>query len=44
MTPLNGARKWRLTAKESSIASCEVLDEKHRITVQGIFIGIIIKS
>ena len=23
---------------------CEVLDEKHRIAVQGIFVGIIIKS
>ena len=44
MTSLNGARKWRLTAKENSIASCEVLDKKHRITVQGIFIGIIIKA
>ena len=43
-TPLNGARKWRLTAKESSITGCEELEEKHRITVQGIFIGIIIKA
>ena len=43
MTSLNGVRKWRLTAKETSIANCEVLDEKHRIAVQGIFVGIIIK-
>ena len=34
-----------LIAKETSIANCEVLDEKHRmITVQGIFVGIIIKA
>ena len=44
MTSLNGARKRRLTAKETSIASCEVLDEKYRIAVQGIFVGIIIKA
>ena len=44
MTFLNGVRKRRLTAKETSIANCEVLDEKHRIAVQGIFVGIIIKS
>ena len=45
MTSLNGVRKWRLTAKESSIANCEVLDEKYRIAVQGIFsVGIIIKA
>ena len=44
LASLNGARKWRLTAKDSSIASCEVLDEKYRIAVQGIFIGIIIKA
>ena len=44
MTSLNGVRKWRLTAKETSIANCEVLDEKHRIAVQGIFVGIIIKT
>ena len=31
MTSLNGVRKRRLTAKETSIASCEVLDEKYRI-------------
>ena len=37
MTFLNGARKRRLTAKETSIANCEVLDEKYRIAVQGIF-------
>ena len=34
---LNGVRKRRLTAKETSIANCEVLDEKYRIAVQGIF-------
>ena len=45
MTSLNGARKRRLTAKDvTSIASCEVLDEKYRIAVQGIFVGIIIKA
>ena len=45
MTFLNGVRKWRLIAKETSIANCEVLDEKHRmIAVQGIFVGIIIKA
>ena len=27
-----------LTAKETSVANCEVLDEKYRITVQGIFV------
>ena len=43
MTSLNGVRKRRLTAKETSIANCEVLDEKYRIAVQGIFAGIIIK-
>jgi len=46
MTFLNGVRKRRLIAKETSIVNCdEVLDEKHRmITVQGIFVGIIIKA
>ena len=44
MTFLNGVRKRRLTAKETSIANCEVLDEKYRIAVQGIFVGIIIKT
>ena len=44
MTSLNGVRKRRLTVKETSIANCEVLDEKHRIAVQGIFVGIIIKA
>ena len=44
MTSLNGARKRRLTAKETSIASCEVLDEKYRIAVQGIFVRIFIKA
>ena len=42
MTSLNGVRKRRLTAKETSIANCEVLDEKYRIAVQGIILGIII--
>ena len=38
MTSLNGVR-MRLTAKETLIANCEVLDEKYRIAVhvQGIF-------
>ena len=31
-------------AKETLIANCEVLDKKHRITVQGIFVGIIIEA
>ena len=44
MTSLNAVRKRRLTAKETSIANCEVLDEKYRIAVQGIFVGIIIKA
>ena len=44
MTSLNGVHKRMLTAKETSIANCEVLDEKYRIAVQGIFVGIIIKS
>ena len=44
MTSLNGVRRRRLTAKETSIANCEVLDEKYRIAVQGIFVGIIIKT
>ena len=44
MTSLNGVRKRRLTAKETSIANCEVLDEKYRIPVQGISIGFIIKA
>ena len=34
----------RLTAKETSIANCEVLDEEYRIAVQGIFVGIIMKA
>ena len=41
---MDGVRKRRLTAKETSIANCEVLDEKCRIAVQGIFVGIIIKA
>ena len=44
MTSLNGVRKRRLTAKEPSIANCEVLDEKYCIAVQGFFVGIIIKA
>ena len=44
MTSLNGVRERRLTAKETSIANCEVLDENYRIAVQGIFVGIIIKA
>ena len=44
MTVLNGIRKRRIIAKETSIAKCEALDEKHRITVQGISVGIIIKA
>ena len=41
---LNGVRKRRLTAKETSIANCEVWDEKYRIAVQRILVGIIIKA
>ena len=44
MTFLNAVRRRKLIAKETSIANCEVLDEKHRIAVQGIFVGIIIKA
>ena len=46
MTFLNGVRKRRLITKDTSIANCEVLhvDEKHRIAVQGIFVGNIIKA
>ena len=45
MTFLNGARKRRLIAKETSISNCEVLDETHlMIAVQGIFVGIIIEA
>ena len=44
MTSLNRVGKRRLTAKETSIANCEVLDEKYRIAVQGIFVDIIIKA
>ena len=44
MTSLNGVRKRRLTAKKTSIANCEVSDEKYRIAVQGIFVDIIIKA
>ena len=41
---MNGVRKCRRTAKETSIAHCDVLDEKHRIAVQGIFVGVILKA
>ena len=44
MTSLNGVCKQRLIAKETSIANCEVLDEKHCMAVQGIFVGIIVKA
>ena len=44
MTFLNGVSKRRLITKETSIANCEILDEKHRIAVQGIFVGIIIEA
>ena len=44
MMSLNGVHKLRLTAKETSIASLEVLDVIYRIAVQGIFVGIIIKA
>ena len=43
MTFLNEVRKRKPIVKETSIANCEVLDEKYRIAVQGIFsVGIII--
>ena len=44
MTSLNGIRRRRLIAKETSVTNCEVLDEKHCNAVQGIFVGIIIKA
>ena len=44
MTFLNGVHKRRLIAKETSIANCEVLDKKHCMAVQGIFVGIIVKA
>ena len=44
MTSLNGVRKRRLTAKETSIANYEVFDKKYRIPVQGLFVGFIIKA
>ena len=44
MTSLNGVCKRRLIAKETSIANCEVLDEKYCIAVQEIFVGFIIKA
>ena len=40
-----GWRKWRLAAKETSIANCEVFKDEIRIAAfQGIFVGIIIKA
>ena len=44
MTFLNGVRKRGLIAKETTITNCEGLDKKHRIAVQGIFVGIILKA
>ena len=45
MTSLNRVRNRRLPAKETSIANCEVLNQKYRMAVQGIFsVGIIIKA
>ena len=44
MTFLNEVRKRKPIVKETSIAICEVLDEKHCIAVQGIFAGTIIKA
>ena len=44
MTFLNGVRKRKLITKETSIADCEVLDEKHRIAVQGIFVSIAVQG
>ena len=44
MTFLNRVREQRLIAKETLIANCEVLDEKDRSAVQGIFVGINIKA
>ena len=44
MTSLKGVRKQKLTVKETSIANCEVLDEKYCIAVQRIFVDIIIKA
>ena len=40
MTSLNGVRKRRRSAKETAIAK----DQKYRIAIQGIFVGIIIKA
>ena len=45
MTFLNGvSKRSSCVAKETLIANCEVLDNKHRITLQGIFVGIIIEA
>ena len=37
-------RKWRISAKETSIDNCEVSEEKYHFALQGIFVGIIIKA
>ena len=44
MTSLNGIRRRRLIAKETTVTNCQVLNEKHCNAVQGIFVGIIIKA
>ena len=44
MTFLNEVCKQKPIAKETSIANCDLLDEKHCIAVQGIFAGTIIKA
>ena len=43
----NDFSEWGTLAEdhcERNLANCEVLDEKHRIAVQGIFVGIMIKA
>ena len=44
MTSLHGVRKQSLIAKETSIANCEVLDEKYCMLFKDIFVGFIIKA
>ena len=44
MTSLNRVRKLRLTAKETSIANCEVLDENITSLFKEFFVGIIMKA
>ena len=44
MPSLNGIRRRRLIAKETTVTNCQVLNEKHCNAVQGIFVGIIIKA